>query len=169
MKKTLKALDSIEVAAAITVLAVLIAVTVAGVVLRYIFNSPFKWMEEYQLASMVWLSFLGAPVAFTHKGHVAIELIVDSLPMVAQKIARVLIGVVVYLTISYLFVRSLDFLELFTRTGRSTPIIGIPYTVVYGIAPVSCVLMVISYTGTEFVEAIKDLFGRSHENVEVAQ
>lgn len=169
MKKTLRVLDAIEVTAAITVLVVLIAVTVAGVVLRYVFDSPFKWMEEYQLASMVWLSFLGAPVAFTHKGHVAIELIVDSLPMIGQKIARILIGLVVYLTLAYLLVRSLDFLELFLRTGRTTPIIGIPYTVVYGIAPISCVLMVISYTGAEFVDAIKSLLGGSQEKAEVVQ
>lgn len=170
MKKTLKALDTTESALAIIVLVALIAVTVAGVILRYIFNSPFKWMEEYQLASMVWLTFLGAPVAFTHKGHVAIELIVDSMPEMAQRIVRIIIGVVVYATLAYLFVRSLDFLELFVRTGRSTPILGIPYTVVYGIAPVSCVLMVISYTGAEFAEAVKDLLGRSAEkNAEVAQ
>ena len=50
MKKILDILDKIEVAVASLVLLVLICVTFFGVLMRYIFNNPFTWEEELQLA-----------------------------------------------------------------------------------------------------------------------
>ena len=74
MKKILDILDKIEVAVASLVLLVLICVTFFGVLMRYIFNNPFTWEEELQLACMVWITFLAAPAAFRTKSHVAIEI-----------------------------------------------------------------------------------------------
>ena len=70
MKKFLDILDRIEVAVASLVLAVLIGVTFVGVPMRYIFSQPFTWEEEFQLACMVWITFLAAPAAFRTKSHV---------------------------------------------------------------------------------------------------
>lgn len=47
--------------------------------------------------------------------------------------------------LGYLMYQSFGYLEIFIRSGRSTPMLKIPYVVIYGIAPVSYVLMVISY------------------------
>ena len=107
MKKILDILDKIEVAVASLVLLVLICVTFFGVLMRYIFNNPFTWEEELQLACMVWITFLAAPAAF--------------------------------------------------RTSRKTPILMIPYSTIYAIAPVSIVLMLISYTEQKYYE-LKELF-----------
>lgn len=166
MRRALKALDIVEVVILVAVLVFLVGCTFAGVVLRYVFNSPFTWMEEVQLASMVWLAFLGGSLAFRSKGHVAVEIVIDSLPAAAQRIARIVIGVAVYAILLYLFVRCLDFLQLFAMTGRGTPVLDLPYTIVYGIAPVAVVLMVISYTATEFVPAIVEVFSRGNEKKE---
>ncbi len=56
-----------------------------GVLMRYIFNNPFTWEEELQLACMVWITFLAAPAAFRTKSHVAIEILVDALPKSLEK------------------------------------------------------------------------------------
>ena len=96
MKKILDILDKIEVAVASLVLLVLICVTFFGVLMRYIFNNPFTWEEELQLACMVWITFLAAPAAFRTKSHVAIEILVDALPKSLRKIVELLIPVVVY-------------------------------------------------------------------------
>ena len=94
MKKILDILDKIEVAVASLVLLVLICVTFFGVPMRYIFNNPFTWEEELQLACMVWITFLAAPAAFRTKSHVAIEILVDALPKSLRKIVELLIPVV---------------------------------------------------------------------------
>ena len=162
MKKILDILDKIEVAVASLVLLVLICVTFFGVLMRYIFNNPFTWEEELQLACMVWITFLAAPAAFRTKSHVAIEILVDALP----KIVECLIPVVVYVVLIYFFFRSQNYIAVMLRTNRKTPILMIPYSTIYAVAPVSIVLMLISYTEQKYYE-LKELFKGSgkEENV----
>ena len=148
MKKILDILDKIEVAVASLVLLVLICVTFFGVLMRYIFNNPFTWEEELQLACMVWITFLAAPAAFRTKSHVAIEILVDALPKSLRKIVELLI---------HFFFRSQNYIAVMLRTSRKTPILMIPYSTIYAIAPVSIVLMLISYTEQKYYE-LKELF-----------
>ena len=157
MKKILDILDKIEVAVASLVLLVLICVTFFGVLMRYIFNNPFTWEEELQLACMVWITFLAAPAAFRTKSHVAIEILVDALPKSLRKIVELLIPVVVYAVLIYFFFRSQNYIAVMLRTSRKTPILMIPYSTIYAISPVSIVLMLISYTEQKYYE-LKELF-----------
>lgn len=162
MKKFLDVLDRIEVAAASAVLAILILVTFIGVPMRYLFNHPFTWEEEVQLACMVWITFLAAPAAFRNKSHVAIEILVDSLPKQMRRVVEMLIPVVVYAVLLYFFFKSFDFISVMLRTSRKTPILMIPYSWIYAIAPVSIVLMLISYTEQK-VEELKELFHKDRK------
>lgn len=146
MKKILDALVKVEVVLASLILVALIGCTFFGVIGRYCFSHPFTWEEEFQLACMVWISFLAAPIAFHTKSHVAIEILVDALPKKVQRVIEVLIVIVVYAILLYFFFRCFDFLSVLVRTGRKTPILMIPYAWIYGIAPVSIILMLISYT-----------------------
>lgn len=157
MKKFLDILDRIEVAVASLVLAVLIGVTFVGVPMRYIFSRPFTWEEEFQLACMVWITFLAAPAAFRTKSHVAIEILVDALPKKIRKGIELLIPVIVYAVLIYFLFRSKDYINVMLRTNRKTPILMIPYAWIYAIAPVSIVLMLISYTEEKYYE-LKELF-----------
>ena len=127
------------------VIAILIIITFAGVTIRYLLGAPFTWLEDVQLACMVWIVYAGAGAAFRAGNQVAIEMIVDLMPKSMQKIMEIFISIVVLVVLGYLFYQSLGYIEIFTRSGRATPMLKIPYAVIYGIAPVSFVLMVISY------------------------
>ena len=139
-------LDNIEMALAGVILTALVLSTFLGVVARYLYNAPFNWLEEMQLAAMVWIAFLVAGVAFRRGSHVAIEIVVDSLPQKAQRVVEVLIAIVVYAVLIYFLRSSIKYIQLFLKTRRCTPMLGIPYAHIYGIGPVSAVLMMISYT-----------------------
>ena len=134
--------------------------------MRYIFSRPFTWEEEFQLACMVWITFLAAPAAFRTKSHVAIEILVDALPKKIRKGIELLIPVIVYAVLIYFLFRSKDYINVMLRTNRKTPILMIPYAWIYAIAPVSIVLMLISYTEEKYYE-LKELFkdGGKGENV----
>ncbi len=108
-------------------------------------GQPFTWLEEVQLACMVWIVFAAGGAAFRTGNHVAIEVIVDLLPAKLQKLMEVLLSIVVVAVLGYLFYQSLGFIQMFLKSGRSTSMIKIPYALIYGIAPLSYVLMVISY------------------------
>ena len=142
LKNVLCSLDTIV---ASIVLAILIILTFAGVPFRYILGAPFTWLEEVQLACMVWIVFAAAGAAFRAGNQVAIEMIVDLMPKKMQKAVTVFISVVVLAGVGYLFYQSLGYINVFLKSGRATPMLKIPYALIYGIAPVSYVLMVISY------------------------
>ena len=144
------------------VLAALIAFTFVGVPMRYLMSHPFTWEEELQLACMVWITFLAAPAAFRSKSHVAIEIVVDALPRSMRRAAEVLIALVVYAVLIYFFFRSRNFIAVMVKTSRKTPILMIPYSWIYSVAPVSIVLMLVSYT-EEKVRELRELFGGGKE------
>ena len=131
-------LMNIDIVVASIILAILIVLTFLGVVWRYIFNAPFTWLE-------VWIVFAGAGAAFRSGNHVAIEMIVDLMPKSMQKIMEILISIVVVVVIGYLFMQSIGFIQVFVKSGRSTSMLKIPYSWVYGIAIVSYFDMIISY------------------------
>ena len=161
--KALSLLLNLDIAIASTVLALLILLTVSGVVYRYVLDKPFTWLEEVQRACMVWVVFAAGGAAFRTGNHVAIEMIVDLFPQKVQKIFDILISAVVVIVLLYLFKQSLGFIQIFLKSGRSTPMLDIPYSLIYGIAPVSFVWMIFNYfyalfTGvkSEAKEAIED-------------
>lgn len=141
----IKRIGNLDVAVAGIALIVLIVTTFIGVITRYIIGQPFTWLEEIQLFCMVWIVFAASGAAYRTGSHVAIEMIVDMLPEKAQKIAGYVIDIIVALTIGYLFYASMGFVQSFLKSGRTTSILHIPMAFQYGIAPVSYVIMLISY------------------------
>lgn len=141
-KKILANLDSIVAG---TALVILVALTILGALLRYFFNHPFVWLEEVQLWCEVWVAFIGAGAAFRTGSHVAIEIIIDALPKRIQKVFDFIIAFIVIGVIGYLFIESIGYLQLFIKSGRTTSILQVPYTVIYGVIPITCVLMLSNY------------------------
>ncbi|GHS85720.1 hypothetical protein AGMMS49957_02420 [Synergistales bacterium] len=136
---------NLDIVVASISLVLLIILTFGGVIMRYLVGRPLTWLEEVQLACMVWIVFAAGGAAFRTGNHVAIEMVVDAMPKKAQKIMEYLIGVVVVLVIGYLFIQSIGFVKLFISSGRSTSMLNIPYALIYGVAPVSYIIMIISY------------------------
>ena len=159
--KGLSILANLDIAVAAVILAVLIVLTFAGVVWRYMFNSPFTWLEEVQTSCMVWIVFAGAGAAFRMGNHVAIEMIVDMMPEKMQKAMGWIISVIVVIVIGFLFRQSIGFIQVFLRSGRSTSMLKIPYAWVYGISIISYIDMIISY----FYSIIKGVKSEAKEAV----
>ncbi|GHS94906.1 hypothetical protein AGMMS50276_08730 [Synergistales bacterium] len=136
---------NLDIVVASVSLVLLIILTFGGVIMRYLVGRPLTWLEEVQLACMVWIVFAAGGAAFRTGNHVAIEMVVDAMPKKAQKIMEYLIGVVVVLVLGYLFIQSIGFTKLFISSGRSTSMLNIPYALIYGVAPVSYIIMIGSY------------------------
>ena len=153
---------------------VLTLVTAAGVVMRYIVKNPILWQEEVQAFCQVWMIFLGASVAFRAGSIVAIEMVVESLPEKAQRIVGYIVDMIVLFVLSFLMVKSHAYIQqVFGQSGRPTPILRIPYTLIYGVAPYGCALMMISYVLSKylprFVAAINIDVGNPEESEVMAK
>lgn len=156
-------LGNLDVVVASIALAILIILTFAGVPFRYILGAPFTWLEEVQLACMVWIVFAAAGAAFRSGNQVAIEMVVDLMPKKMQKAVNILISVIVVAVLAYLFYQSIGFIGIFIKSGRATPMLKIPYSLIYGIAPVSYIVMLISY----FWSVIKGVKSEAKEALDV--
>ena len=141
----MRAISKIELFVSSAILAMLIVVTIVGTLTRYFLRMPFTWIEEFQLACVVWIVFLAGSAAFASTAHVAIEMVVELLPLKVQKGFDILIGITVILVLLFVINTSMAYMEVFIRSGRTTPILKIPYVWIYGIVPVSCVFMVFEY------------------------
>lgn len=152
MKKDNKALgflSQLDIYVACAALALLIVCTFVGVPARYIpFIRPFTWLEEVQSACLIWIVFGAAGAAFRTGSHVAIEMIVERLPVAVQKVFQVLITLVVAVVIGFLFYQSIGFIQMFLRSGRATAILKIPYSLIYTICPVSFIIQIVSFITT---------------------
>lgn len=162
-KKFLKGLFTVDIALGCLSLAMLIILTVLGVIWRRVFNHPFTWLEEVQLACMVWIVFCAGGPAFRYGNHVAIEMVTDLFPQKLQKYITIFISVVVVFVMGYFFYYCFGYINIFVRSGRATPMLKIPYKYIYSIAPVMIIDMIISYfyalyTGvqSEAKEAVKN-------------
>lgn len=153
MKKNwLKIVCNLDLFLSSIALVVLTLVTAAAVFMRYVLKTPLLWQEEAQAFCQVWMIFLGASVAFRQGSIVAIEMLVDSLPEKGRKIVGYVVDIFVIFTLTFLLVKSQEYLtQVFGRTGRSTPILGIPYMTIYGIAPFGCALMILSYLLSKYL------------------
>ena len=176
MKKNswLKILCNLDLFIASIAMVVLTLVTAAGVVMRYIVKSPILWQEEVQAFCQVWMIFLGASVAFRAGSIVAIEMVVESLPEKAQRIVGYIVDMIVLFVLSFLMVKSHAYIQqVFGQSGRPTPILRIPYTLIYGVAPYGCALMMISYVLSKylprFIAAINIDVGNPEESEVMAK
>lgn len=148
--KFLKIVGNLDIFVAVVALVVLVTLTSSGVVMRYVVGKPFTWLEEVQLFCMVWIVFGAGGAAFRTGNHVAIEMVVEMFPKPVQKVISILVDIVVFLVISYLLVQSVRFVGVFVSSERSTSLLKIPYTYIYGIAPVSFLLMIVSYFTSKY-------------------
>jgi TRAP-type C4-dicarboxylate transport system permease small subunit len=129
--------------AAISLL-ILVVVTFMGVIMRYFANNPIIWQEEVQLWCMVWIVFIGASAAVRTGGHIAIDFIVDLMPEKIKTIVEYLGYIIFIAVLIYLFIQGNVLVKQLSETGRRTNILRVPYSLIYGVMPLGCVLMIIN-------------------------
>lgn len=138
---------------AIGLTAVLVLVVSANVFARYLLLSGLLWAEEISRITFVWVVFLGAYVALTRGGHLAIQLVTDRLPRRLQRPVRIASAALMLL---FLGVVAWNGAVLVARTvafARVTPILGISAAWGYAAVPVAAGLM--------FLHVLRMLFGGS--------
>ena len=70
----------------VTMLAVMIVMVFGNVVLRYGFNSGIISSEELSRYLFIWITFLGAIIAFRENAHLGLDTVVRLLPSSGKKV-----------------------------------------------------------------------------------
>ena len=131
---------------ALEFLVVLIIATMAclvflNVVLRYGFNSSINVTEEVSRYLFVWLTFLGAILAFSDNQHVSVTMLTDKLSPLKRHILRLLTDSIM-LFCCYLIVQG-GWIQFQLNINNLSPISEIPTGITYLAAVVSGVLIAI--------------------------
>ncbi|GIO28112.1 TRAP transporter small permease [Ornithinibacillus bavariensis] len=138
-------------------LAMVLAIT-AQVISRYIFGSPFTWTEELGRYTFIWMSILGMAVGVKTLGHIALDILLKSVPANAKKVLQFIINILVA-GFGVLFTFSgLKMMEI--GSGQNSPSLSLPMEFVYIIIPISGVLIVYFVISN----MIQDLKGKEMPN-----
>jgi len=106
---------------ALIMVVVIACVIAAGVFFRYVLNDSLSWSEELAKYAMLWLVFLGAPIALRTGGHPNIEILLNLIPSRLGMIVKTFVYAGVMLFCGFLALKSHDF----AWNGRSQVAISI--------------------------------------------
>lgn len=141
---------NLDVVIASIAMCILVVCTFIGVIMRYVLGQPFTWIEEIQSALIIWVIFGAAGAAYRTANHAAIEVFYELFPKPVRKILDVIILIISLATLSYLGYYVIQYLMVFVRSGRTTPVLHISYVLIYSVVPVSCVWQIVNYILVNF-------------------
>lgn len=112
------------------------------IVSRGLFGNSFSWTEEIARFSMIWITFLGAAIAFQYGAHIGIDYFVKKLPQVPDKIIGALGSMIC--GIFFVVVAYQGWLLMDSASMQRSPALQLSMTYVYAIIPVSVTMMLIN-------------------------
>lgn len=127
----------------------LVLLTVFGVIRRYALNNPITWLEEIQMALIVWCVFFGGSVAFRKRCHISIEIIVDALPKGVQKAVHMMIYIVTFAVLLFMAVQGFFYIINLAKIGRVTSVLQLPAQYIYAAFPLGATLMLLHFAKVE--------------------
>lgn len=143
-----------------------------GVVMRYVFNSPLSFVEEYAGYMVVWGTMIGAVVALRDNHHIRIDMFYRLLPERVKKAVDIFANVVGLIFALFLVVYGVKgiFLDEFSayRMGIVSIGEGVQLWKVYMVMPLMGVLMLFRFI-VRLVRVSKGLPESDYEHKGVEQ
>ena len=117
----------------------------ASIFFRYVLNDSITWSEEIAKYLMVWMVFVGAPVAMIQSRHIAIEIFPNLFRPRIRALIFLIVNLLIVLTMAFWTYRGFTY----TVGGMSQVMSSfdkIPLGVVFASIPFgSCIMMIISF------------------------
>ena len=137
LKRAERALDLVAVA----LFAAMFGTIIVQIVLRYAFNAPLVWTDEFASYLFVWISFLGFAMATRKRIHVGIGLVADRLPVRGR---RLLLGFWCVATIAVALIL-LAVGVVITRRNADVQMVSLDYAIwpVYLVVPIAATFLVL--------------------------
>ena len=137
LKKIDQYADKLIIAVFMLTMCVLIFIQVIS---RYVFGDSITWTEEASRYMFIWLVYLSVGIGFRDNKHISIDVVIDLLPKMAQKILKQFVYLLI-LGFSILFVWEGYILVLqMEMFGQTSANIQLPMWWVYASLPVGFVL-----------------------------
>lgn len=119
-------------------MAALTAVITLQIVSRVLFTSV-AWTEEVARFLLIWITFLGAALAWQEGRHLAVALLRGSLPDGPRRIvtgAAILVSIAFMVALAVIGVRYMN-----VQSFQKSPSLRVPMSYVYAVMPIAAALM----------------------------
>ena len=149
--------------AVILVTGFLVLDVVWGIITRFILGNPSQWTEELARMLLIWVSLMGASLAFERKGHLGVDYFVGLMNAKARKMAEIIAyllvaafsGAVIFYGGLLLVITTLD-------RGQESPALGMEWGHVYLALPISGFFIVL-FALEVVIKDCLDLMGKKKE------
>lgn len=133
--RALKMLDKIfnifEKAITIFTFFLMFVIVLYGIVMRFIFRLPNPYGEEIARYSMIFFIYIGASINVREKGHLAVEMIVDILPMKIRKICMVIADIISVAGFGLCSYLAIVFIQQMLKINQNSSQMGIPMWIIF--------------------------------------
>ncbi|MBN2033195.1 MAG: TRAP transporter small permease [Deltaproteobacteria bacterium] len=127
--------------ALVVFVAVMTVVVFLEILFRYALHFPLFWTEEFSRYCLVWLSLLGAAIAFKRGEHIAVTVFLNRLPL---RTGRVMITIAEISVAVFLLVIFWGGIHLIIITSRQlSPALRISMAIPYSALPMASAVMLI--------------------------
>lgn len=128
----------------ILLMGVLVLDVLWGVFSRYVLGSQSRWTEELAIFLLVWVSLLGASVAYSARMHLGVDYFAGKLHPDAQKLMEVIVNLIVIAFAVLVFLGGGYVLVSETLAANQvSPALGIKNGYVYLAVPISGLFIVL--------------------------
>lgn len=138
----------------IVLVAVLVLDVLWGVFSRYVLGAQSRWTEELATMLLIWVSLLGAAVAFAAKAHLGVDYFVSKFDPAAQKMIEGFVQVLVFAFSAFALIHGGTILVSETlAAGQLSPALGLKVGYMYLAVPISG-LFICLFSVEQLVELI---------------
>ncbi|MCI8890466.1 MAG: TRAP transporter small permease [Eubacterium sp.] len=128
---------------ATVLLSVMTLLVLYQVFTRYVLDSPAAFTEELVRYFLIWTGFIGAAYAFLTREHMCLVLFRDNLKPEKRRILMIVLDVLI-LVFAILVITVGGFKLAMSARQVYSALLGIPRSLVYGMAPVSGLFIIMA-------------------------
>jgi TRAP-type C4-dicarboxylate transport system permease small subunit len=114
-----------------------------NVVARYVLNASIGWSEEVSRFMLIWLTFLGAVIAYMRNEHLGLDVLIQYLPLSIVKGVVILADLLVLSALAYMTNGGYDMTKDSLESGWVSSAVPIRYGVIYMIVPITSAVMLL--------------------------
>ncbi len=150
LKKVERAIDAIMQPMVFGAVAALIAVITLQIISR-VFFTAVGWTEEVARFLLVWITFMGATLAFQRGRHIAVTFVVNAMPGRLRQLTRILaVAIILGFMIALVLV---GYRYTQVQSYQTSASLGWSMTYIYAVIP-ACAALMSWYAFVDLVELV---------------
>jgi len=136
-KKIYNVLSRICEPIACTCFALVVLVTFANVIFRYVFDNPLPWIEEFSYILYTYMVFFGLSLTHKRGSAVGVDIVVSLMPPKGQRIMNIISHILTIIIWIVLIVLGVKLATSKSTAFSVTPYLRMPYKYLYWFFPIS--------------------------------